>query len=72
MAVKCLDGKIFHYVKNRFLSLIYIKSARDREIKIVLLNRAGGIWSIRCFFLQVNVRSFSEILETFEKKKQFF
>ena len=31
VTVKCLDGKISQYVKNRFLSLIYIKSARDRE-----------------------------------------
>ena len=52
VTVKCLDGKILHYVKNRFLSLIYIKSARDGEIKTVSLNRAGKIWSI-CSFLQV-------------------
>ena len=46
VAVKYLDGKILHYVKNRFLSLIYIKSARDREMKIIPLNRACKIWSI--------------------------
>ena len=66
VTVKCLDGKILQYVKNRFLSLIYIKSARDREMKTVSLNRAGKIWSI-FFFLQVKFRSFLEILETFEK-----
>ena len=49
VAVKCLDGKILHYIKNRFLNLIYIKSAKDRKLKIILLNRAGKIWSI-CFF----------------------
>ena len=49
VAVKCLDGKILHYIKNRFLNLIYIKSARVTEIKIVLSNWAGKIWSI-CFF----------------------
>ena len=52
VTAKCLDGKILHHVKNRFLNLIYIKSARDREIKTVSLNRAGKIWSI-CSFLQV-------------------
>ena len=52
VAVKCLDGKILHYIKNHFLNLIYIKSAKDRKLKIILLNRAGKIWSI-CFFLQV-------------------
>ena len=40
VTVKCLDGKILQYVKNRFLSLIYIKSARDREMKTVSLNQA--------------------------------
>merc|ERR1712105_124014 len=48
------------------LGVIYIKSARDREMKTVSLNRAGKIWSI-CSFLQVKFRSFLEILETFEK-----
>ena len=45
VTVKCLDGEILHYVKNHFLSLIYIKSAGDREIVIILLNQAGKIWS---------------------------
>ena len=62
VAVKCLDGKILHYVKNHFLNLIYIKSAKDRKLKIILLNRAGKIWSI-CLFLQVKFRSFLEILQ---------
>ena len=35
VTVKCLDGKILHHVKNRFLGLIYIKTARDRETKQV-------------------------------------
>ena len=61
VAVKCLDGKILHYIKNHFLNLIYIKSAKDRKLKIILLNQAGKIWSI--FFLQVKFRSFLEILE---------
>ena len=55
--VNCLDGKILHYVKNRFLNLIYIKSARVREIKIVLLNRADKIWSIS-FFYKLNFDHF--------------
>ena len=50
VTVNCLDGKILNYVKNLFLNSIYIKSARVREMKIVLLNRAGKIWSI-WFFL---------------------
>ena len=49
VAVKCLDGKILHYVKNNFLNLIYIKSARDTDMKIVILNLASKIWSI-CVF----------------------
>ena len=57
VAVKCLDGKILHYIKNRFLSLICIKSARDREMKTVSLNRAGKIWSI-CFFYKLNFDHF--------------
>ena len=57
VAVKCLDGKILHYFKNRFLSLIYIKSARDREMKTVSLNWAGKIWSI-CFFYKLNFDHF--------------
>ena len=57
VTVKCLDGKILTYVKNRFLSLIYIKSARDREMKTVSLNRAGKIWSI-CFFYKLNFDHF--------------
>ena len=56
----------FELCKKSFLNLIYIKSARVREMKIVLLNRVGRIWSI-CFFLQVKFQSFLEILETFEK-----
>ena len=44
VAVKCLDGKILHRVKNHFLNLIYIKSARDREMKTIILNWAGKIW----------------------------
>ena len=43
VAVKSLDGKILHYIKNRFLNLIYIKSAKDRKLKIILLNRAGTV-----------------------------
>ena len=62
VTVKCLDGKILHYVKNRFLSLIYIKSARDREMKTVSLNRAGKIWSI-CFIHKLN--SFIIIIDHF-------
>ena len=31
----------FEVYKNRFLNLIYIKSARVREMKIVLSNWAG-------------------------------
>ena len=57
VAVKCLDGKILHYIKNRFLNLIYIKSAKDRKLKIILLNRAGKIWSI-CFFYKLNFDHF--------------
>ena len=36
VTIKCLDEKIFNYVKNRLLNLIYIESARDRELEIVL------------------------------------
>ena len=50
VAVKCLDGKIFHYTKNRFLNLIYIKTARDREMRIIPLNQACKIWSILFFY----------------------
>ena len=57
VAVKCLDGKILHYIKNHFLNLIYIKSAKDRKLKIILLNRAGKIWSI-CFFYKLNFDHF--------------
>ena len=38
VTIKCLDGKILNYVKNCFLNLIYIQSARVREVKIVLSN----------------------------------
>ena len=61
MTIKCLDGKILNYVNNHFLNLIYIKSAGDREIEIVLLNQAGKIWF---FFLQVRLQSFLEILQS--------
>ena len=57
VTVKCLDGKILHYVKNRFLSLIYIKSARDREIKTFILNwecKYGQFW----FFYKLNFDHF--------------
>ena len=57
VTVKYLDGKILHHVKNRFLNLIYIKSARDREIKTVSLNRAGKIWS-NCFLYKLNFDHF--------------
>ena len=70
MTIKGLDEKIFIYIENRFLNLIYIKLVGDREMKLVLLNWAGKLWSI-CFFLQVQFRSFLEILETFEKKTVF-
>ena len=46
VTIKCLDGKILNYEKNRFLNLIYIKSAGVREMKVVLSNRAGRLWSI--------------------------
>ena len=58
--LKCLDGIILIYLKL-FLNIMFIKSAKDREMKIFVLNRA--IY----FFLQVKFRSFLEILETFEK-----
>ena len=57
VTVKCLEGKILHYVKNRFLSLVYIKSAGDREMKTVSLNRTGKIWSIG-FFYKLNFDHF--------------
>ena len=57
VTVKCLDGKILNYEKNHFLNQIYIKSDRDREMKIVLSNRADKILSI-CFLLQLKFRSF--------------
>ena len=50
VTIKGLDGKILNHVKNGFISLIYIKSARDREMRIVLLNWAGKTWSIWFFF----------------------
>ena len=50
VTIKCLDGKILNYVKNHFLNLIYLKPAIVKEIKIVLSNRAGQIWSIGFFF----------------------
>ena len=50
MTIKGLDEKIFIYIENRFLNLIYIKFARDGEMKIVLLNWAGKIWSISFFY----------------------
>ena len=57
VTVKFLDGKILHYIKNRFLNLIYIKSAKDRKLKIISLNRAGKIWSI-CVFYKLNFDHF--------------
>ena len=47
VTAKCLDGKILHHVKNRFLNLIYIKSAEDRKLKIILLNWAS-LQSLLC------------------------
>ena len=49
VTIKCLDRKILNYVKNNLLNLIYIQSARDREMKIVLLNWADEIWLIQFF-----------------------
>ena len=64
VTAKCLDGKILHHVKNRFLNLIYIKSARDREMKIFCW--IGQVKYGQFVFLQVKFQSFLEILETFE------
>ena len=49
VTIKCLDGKIWNLVKISFLNLIYIKLARVREMKIVLMNWAGKLWSV-CVF----------------------
>ena len=57
VTIKGLDGKILNQLKNHFLNLIYIKLARVREIKIVLSNRAGKIWS-NCFFHKLNFDHF--------------
>ena len=57
VTVKCLDGKILNYEKNHFLNLIYLKSARVTEMKIVLSNWEGKIWSI-CFFYKLSFDHF--------------